>query len=98
MFFNKVTPPKNPRTDYISEDGKIQLVKDESAEITTRYMAAVKTGTAFICQFGATPDAALRELRKEVLRVSEELRDVAVSCTGATPTNVFLVGNTNEMD
>ena len=96
MFFNKVVPPKNPRTDYISDDGRIQLVKDESSEITTRYMAAAKIGSVLICQFGASPEAAIRELRKEALRVSEELRDLAVACTGAK--DVFLVGSANEVD
>ena len=84
MKFSKVEPPKSPRTDYISEDGKIQLIRDESACAPTRYMAVIHItdSIAIIAKCGATPNAALDRLKEAALHLSVELRDIATSCTG----------------
>ena len=84
MKFTKTDPPKSPRTDYISEDGKIQLIRDESACAPTRYMAVIHItdSIAIIAKCGATPKAALDRLKEAALRLSVELRDIASSCNG----------------
>lgn len=84
MNFTKVEPPKSPRTDYLSEDGKIQLVKDESAGIATRYMASINLADdiLIIVKCGPTPKVALDRLKDAALRLSVELRDIATGCTG----------------
>ena len=84
MNFTKVEPPKSPRTDYLSSDGKIQLIRDDSAGIATRYMASVNLADSIviIAKCGATPKAALDRLKDAALRLSVELRDIATGCTG----------------
>ncbi len=98
MNFTKVEPPKSALTDYISEDGKIQLVRDDSAGIQTRYMAAFHAddGIAIIIKCGATPKAAISRLRDAVLRLAGELNDVAASC--AEDITITGEDNDNEMD
>ena len=82
MKFSPIDPPKSVRTDYISEDGKIQLIRDDSACITTKYMAAfhAEDGIVIIVKCGATPKAAISRLREAALQLSSELNKVAADC------------------
>ena len=96
MKFTKVEHPKSLRTDYISEDGRISLIKDESAVSSTRYMAALDIPDCIvvIARCGATPKAALDRLKDAALRLSGELRDIATSCNGV----ITISEGINEMD
>ena len=86
MKFQVVHQPLILRTDYISEDGKIRLVKDDSACVSTRYAAAIQICGIAVVQFGATPQAAVADLKAEALRVASSLRDIAEKCDASTIT------------
>ena len=86
MKFTPTIPPqKQPTIDYISEDGKIQLIKRDCAENGTIYTAVIhlsNDGTVIIARSGATPAAALDRLKATAARLSCELRDIAACCCG----------------
>ena len=98
MKFTKVEPPKSPRTDYISEDGKIRLIKDESAGISTRYMASINLGSVLVSKFGVTPRLAISELREAALSLAAELVSIVAHCGENNGEITLLETEQHEMD
>ncbi len=83
MKFKKIEETASVRTDYVSEDGKVRFIKDESACKSTRFSASVQIpGAAFIAEYGATPKAALGKLKEKIQRLADELNKIAGNCGG----------------